>query len=186
MRSALLLLALSVASCAAPALRVYVLQTPAAPVVSSPVEDLPDDVIELRPVLLPDHLDTRDIVRRAAPDLLVSSRNGRWGDRLSVGIRQALATDLQALLPRSAIVTASPIQPGFRRISLTVSRFDLDATGTLVLEADWIIEATRPPAVLARRRVRLVSSGVGGSDAAQVAAMSGLVGQLAASLASGL
>jgi uncharacterized lipoprotein YmbA len=178
-----LMVALGLGGCAAPALHTYVLGASPTATARPLVEALPARVIELRPVLLPDHLDSRDILRRMGPAELVASRNGRWGDRLSVGIRQTLAADLQARLPEIAVVTTSPIQQDFRRVSLTVTAFDLEATGTLTLDASWTIEATRPVAVLARRRARFAATGVPTGDAAQVAAMSRLLEQLATAMA---
>lgn len=176
-------LVLTLGGCAAPALRSYVLATTPPATTAAPVEALPTQVIELRPVLLPDHLDTTAILRRVGPSELVASRNGRWGDRLSVAIRLALAADLQAALPRTVVVTRSPLGPAFRRVSLTVTAFDLDASGTLALDAEWAIERVPPPVLLSQRRVRLVATGVPGGDAAEVAAMSGLLQQLAAAIA---
>ena len=176
----LALLALS--GCAAPALHTYLLATPPTTSAAAGVETLPSSVIELRPVLLPGHLDSSEILRRAGPEL-VASRNGRWGERLSAGIRLALAADLGRLLPQDAIATASPVLQDFRRVSVTVTGFDLDARGTLTLDADWLIETTRPPAPLARRRAHFVALDVPAGDAAQVAAMSRLVGQLATAIA---
>ncbi len=177
---------LALDGCAAPALHSYVLATPPPATVSTPVETLPAQVVELRPVLLPDHLDTSQILRRVGPSELVASRNGRWGDRLSVGIRLALAADLQARLPQAAVVTRSPLDPAFRRVSLTITAFDLDASGTLTLDADWTVEQVAPPIVLSQRRVRLAAAGVPAGDAAEVAAMSGLLRQLAALVAQDL
>ncbi|WP_419728520.1 PqiC family protein [Lichenicola sp.] len=175
------LLAVGLASCAAPRLHVYVLSS--SGLAGSPLlEPLPSDVIEVRPVLLPDHLDGSGLLRRVAPDELVASPNGRWGDRLSVGIRQALAADLQALLPQADLVTTSPLQPDFRRLDLTVSRFEPAPDGTLTLDASWTIDATRGPAQAIRRRAHLVGP-VGAGDQAQVAAMSALLQQLAGLIA---
>lgn len=180
------LLAFLPGGCAAPALHSYLLGAAPPPSAGSSISALPADLIELRPVLLPDHLDTSAILRRSGTNELVASRNGRWADRLSVGIRQALATDLQTLLPQAAIVTSSPPQPGFQRISLTIAGFEPDGAGTLTLQASWIIETTRPAAVLERRRARLVVNGVANNDAAQVTAMAGLLEQLATAIAQGL
>lgn len=180
-------LGLGLAGCAAAPLRSYVLAVP-GPVQAAPVTVVPAQTIELRPVLLPDHLDTSAMLRRNGSEL-VASRNGRWADRLSVGIRLALAADLQALRPDVAVVTSAPVGApagDVRRVSLDVDSVDLDAGGTLSLDARWTVETTRPPAVLARRQVRLLATGVGGGDAAQVAAMQGLLAQLAGSIARGL
>ena len=174
-------LVLALGGCAAPALRSYVLATP--PATAAPVEALPAQVIEVRPVLLPDHLDSTGILRRVGPSELVASRNGRWSDRLSVAIRLALAADLQAALPRTVVVTHAPLGPAFRRVDLTVTAFDLDASGTLALDAQWAIERVPPRFVPVQRRVRLVATGVPAGDAPQVAAMSTLLQRLAAGIA---
>ncbi len=177
-RLVLALLALLPAGCAAPALRTYVLGRP--PVDDAPfaAQALPAAVIEVRPVLVPDYLDSRDIQQRQGA-LLVASPNGRWAERLSVGIRQAFAADLQALLPQAAVVTASPLQPDYRRVELSIGRFELDAAGTLTLDADWTVETTRPAMVLAHKRARLVTTGVASGDPAEVAAMGALLVRLA-------
>ena len=181
----LLPLALGLGGCAAPRLHIYVLDNAGSAPGSTHVEALPSDVIEVRPVLLPDHLDSRDLLRRTGPDELVASPNGRWGDRLSVGIRQALAADLQALLPQAALVTASPLQPDFRRLDLTVTRFEPAADGTLTLDASWTIDAARGSGSPIRRRAHLAGS-VARGDQAQVAAMSMLLQQLAQMMAADL
>ncbi len=178
-------LAVTLGGCAAPALHSYVLATTPSPAAAT-VETLPARVIELRPVLLPDPLDTSLILRRVGPSELVASRNGRWADRLSVGIRLALAADLQAALPQAAVVTQPPLRSDFRRVSLTVTAFDLDASGILSLDADWTVERVPPSVVSSQRRAHLVATGVPAGDAAEVAAMSELLRRLCAAIAQDL
>jgi hypothetical protein len=177
-----LLALLLVGGCAAPALRTYVLGAPNALAGAYPAQPVSDTVIELRPVLLPEHLDSHEILRRDGP-VLVASRNGRWAERLSVGMRQALVADLQARLPQDAIVAASPLTSAFRRVDLTVDGFDLDAGGTLTLAASWVVESVPSGGLLARRRIRMAATGIATGDPAQVAAMGGLLDQLAAAIA---
>ena len=179
-------LAAVLGGCAAPALHSYVLATTPTPAAALAVETLPAQVIELRPVLLPEPLDTSLILRRTGPSELAASRNGRWADRLSVGVRLALAADLRAALPQAAVVTQPPLRPDFRRVSLTVTAFDLDASGTLTLDADWTVERVPPPVVLSQRRAHLVATGVPAGDAAEVAAMSALLRRLCAAIAQDL
>lgn len=176
-------LVLALGGCAAPALHSYLLATTPTLTAAAAVEALPTQVIELRPVLLPDHLDTNEILRRVGPSELVGSRNGRWGDRLSVAIRLALAADLQAALPRMAVVIYPPPGMDVQVVDLTVTAFDLDASGTLVLEADWSIKQVRQSVLPVRRRIRLAETGVSTGDEAQVAAMSRSLRQLATAMA---
>ena len=180
----LMIAAVALAGCAAPPLRSYLLTaTPGTNDASGIAMPLSSNLIEVRPVLLPDHLDTHDLQRRTDGDRLVRSRNGRWADRLSVAIRDTLASDLRVKLPDAAIVTTSPLQPGFRRISLTITSFDIDESGRLTLDASWTEETTRPPGVCAGRRIMLVETGIGPSDDDQARAMSRLLDRLADAIA---
>src|SRR3546814_6599396 len=44
-------------------------------------------VVEVKPVLVPDYLDVSDILIRGAEHVVVPSLTGRWGERLSVGVK---------------------------------------------------------------------------------------------------
>ena len=69
--------------------RLYVLGTP----LESTETEANGPVVWLRRVSLPDYLDSTDIVWRAGQHGLQTSPTGRWGERLSLGITQALATE---------------------------------------------------------------------------------------------
>jgi uncharacterized lipoprotein YmbA len=178
-RVAVLLPVVGMAACANAPLRTYVLTDPGsqrAPVTAGPV-------IEIVPIRMPDHLDTSDMLTRSGTNELVASTSGRWGDRLSIGTRIALAEDLQALLRDAAVVTDSPDSSAAVRLDMNIPNFDLTSDRILTLNARWTIRILQAPAHQRQDGIRLVTGGVSAGDDAQAAAMSVQVAQLAARIA---
>jgi len=93
---------------------VYVLSAMANPVPGAGSE-AGRPVLDLKPVTLPDYLDTTDIFLRDGQNELKSSRTGRWGERLSVGIGRALSEDLTARMPGIEVVQGEPVEPAAGR-----------------------------------------------------------------------
>jgi uncharacterized protein len=184
-RAGVLLAALLASGCAAPAVHSFLLSGASAGSTAAPVLAGPRPMLLLRPVRMPDHLDTRDMLVRDGLNRIRGSRTGRWADRLSVGLRQALAEDLQNRLPGQEVVTdAAPPGP-FLRLTLDVSRFDLFSDGTLVLQARWRLDRVdaRAARQLAGGEIALTRGNVPVADEAEAAAMSGMTDDLAARLA---
>jgi len=93
--------------------------------------------LNLRPVTLPDYLDTTDLVTRGGKYDITASRTGRWGERLSEGVTRSLAADLCHRL-QAHIVADGPMEAPLVRIEVTVSAFDVTTT-TSVLAASWTV-----------------------------------------------
>jgi uncharacterized protein len=179
LRAAMLLPVLGITACADAPLRTYVLSDPGpqrAPATSGPL-------IEIAPIRMPDYLDTGDMLTRSGTNELVASTSGRWGDRLSIGMRLALAEDLQALLPDAIVAPNNPDGPAAVRLDMNVPDFDLTSDRTLTLVAQWTIRILQTTADRRREAVQLVTRGVPAGDAAQAAAMSVQVVQLGARVA---
>jgi len=136
-RVAVALFALCLAGCGSmPVRRTYVLGGPPPVIGVRSERGVP--VIELRAVSVPDYLDTTDILRRAGPNEVGASETGRWGERLSLGLADALVS---ALLPRlpGRIVTSRPVDNPARSITVEVESFDIAADGRCLLAARWRI-----------------------------------------------
>jgi uncharacterized lipoprotein YmbA len=108
----------------------------------------PRERLVVRRVLVPDYLDTTDILLRDGPHEVQASTTARWAERLSAGLTSALTADLAALLPPDSIVleTSSRAQ---RQLLVNVEALDLWPDGRCVLAATWsIVEhaALRAPA----------------------------------------
>lgn len=139
-------------------------------------------VVQLRRVLVPDYLDTTDMIERVGQYQLKSSSTGRWGERLSLGITHALGSDLAIRLPMNTVTYDHPAEKSVRQILVSVDRFDVWRDGHCVLRANWSILETRSGAVLAEGRGNFVTMPVSGgspSDGAIVAGMADAVSELA-------
>ncbi|HYQ26170.1 MAG TPA: PqiC family protein [Polyangiaceae bacterium] len=93
--------------------------------------------IEMRRAGLPGYLDRPHIVRRASAERLELAADERWGSPLDVMVSSTLADDLGARLPgcvvfseEGAITTTADV-----RVEVEITRFELDATGTVQLQA---------------------------------------------------
>jgi uncharacterized lipoprotein YmbA len=99
--------------------------------------------LKLLPVILPDYLDTTDLITRTGQYGIEASRTARWGERLSKGVTRSLAADLCHRLPAYVATDVPAVQ-----IEVTVSAFDVTAA-TSVLAASWTVvwqTDARPPA----------------------------------------
>jgi uncharacterized protein len=145
-------------------------------------------VIHLQRVLIPDYLDTNDILLRVGAHEIHESATGRFGERLSLGVTHALRSDLASRLPQDTIVLAQPTDSPARQILVNVDAFDVWPTGRCVLVADWtILDTDRRKLLYADRGTFTTApAGVDPGDGAIVTAMAGAVRQLADRIASHL
>jgi uncharacterized protein len=143
--------------------------------------------LQLERVLVPDYLDTTDLLLRVGTHEIRESSTSRFGERLSLGITYALRSDLAAQLPTNTITLAQPAEKSARQILVNVEAFDVWPSGRCVLVANWTILDRGGRAPLTTGRGTFVTASRGGdiaSDAAIVLAMAGTVGQLAERIAS--
>ncbi|CAA7617957.1 conserved hypothetical protein [Candidatus Terasakiella magnetica] len=138
--------------------------------------------IELRPVSIPDYLDTTDMFRRVGGNEVVPSPTGRWGERLSLGLTDALASALTRRLPDRVIATSPSARSG-RRVFVHLDAIDMDTTGLCRVVASWrvtgAVEVRAGRAILAETASAL-------DDAAMAAVLTRVVGQLADQIAATL
>jgi len=150
-------LALLLAACASPALKLYAL--PAAPQDPGPPPQRPTGpVVVVDRVSLPAYLDTQDLVVRRG-DVLERSPTGRWASRLSVGATDFLTDQLAMRRPDALVTNAMPAGEPDYEIRIHVSKFDVTSSGAAAVVADWQIipRATRGPVV--RDQIRFTLQG---------------------------
>jgi uncharacterized lipoprotein YmbA len=154
-------------------------RTPAGAVAERPV-------MQLQRVLVPDYLDTTDIVLRTGTHEIRESTTGRFAERLSLGIARALRADLASQLPQYTIALAQSGIRTNRLLLVNVDTFDVWPTGRCVLIADWTLTDADRRVSLAADRGTFTSgaAGVNPGDGAVVSAMADAVRQLAESIAS--
>jgi hypothetical protein len=117
---------------------------------------------------------------------VVASRTGRWGERLSVGVTQAVALTLAAQLPNVVVTTNPPEDAPWRQVLIDVDAFEVQPDGTCVMAAEWTVRAGRGGSLVDRQRFSLVMPLAATGDPAVVAAMSHEAESLAGSIATSL
>ena len=115
----------------------YVIGTAPTPArVTIPLTGRP--IIEVKPVQLPDYLDTRELLVRRG-NQVVASKSGRWGERLSVGITRALAASLAARLRGLTVTTTPPVEQSARQVLVDFTSFEARDNQEVVLVARWSV-----------------------------------------------
>lgn len=141
--------------------------------------------VQVAAVNIPAALDRQEMVREATSGSLQISDINRWGAPLADMTQNVLTRDLTERLPQGAVLpprTNAP--PGTFEITVDLLQFGRDATGKAVLDGGWALYPLGSDTPVMSRQVKL-SEEVGSADyAAQVQAMSRLLGRLADDIAS--
>jgi uncharacterized lipoprotein YmbA len=168
--------------------RVYVLST-ALTAGQSTISDVELPALQVETVSLPSFLDNTSILVRQGTYALESSRTGRWGERLSLGITHTLAADLAPLLPGFRLSSQRSQAAASRRLEVEVDSFDVFADGHCVLTASWsIVEKSGVVSPVSGHGVfeTPTSAATHADDPQIVRAMAAATGQLANAIARSL
>jgi paraquat-inducible protein B len=169
-------LAMVLTACASPDPDYYTLEPVPGAVVQAPPQ-----VIELRRPGLAGYLDRSDIVLKDAGYRLSVNSQQRWAEPIGDMIGRVLTQDLSQRLPASTVFNASgaiTADPTLR-IEIDIQRFDQGEDGRITMVAEAALEAGRSHTPLQARQVMVEANPAGPGAANLVAAMSGLLGQLA-------
>jgi uncharacterized lipoprotein YmbA len=139
-------------------------------------------VIELKTVSVPDYLDSTDILRRTGPNQVTASPTGRWGERLSLGLTDALASALSRRLPNLVVTTMPSTEPA-RRVFVDIERIDVDGAGQCLMTARWRISGKDGHGTVASEHGTFDQAAASIDDPALASAMTRLVDQLAEQVA---
>ena len=179
---------LLLAGCAssAPPLSFYTLGTPNGPAAASlPSLSAHTPTVQIARVVLPDYMDTQDMVLRDQ-EKIVRSDKGRWATRLSVGVTD-LITNQIALSHPDELITDQPVpEAATWRVQINISRFDIDTHGQAVLDANWSVLPADMKQPIVKQRAHIVTSGSVNSDANVASLMRKLVVILAGQINSSL
>jgi len=156
------LIALSLAGCAAPPLRLYTL---AAPPASADARPLPRGaaLIEVDRLVLPDVLDSDDIVLTDG-DVVKRSRTGRWASRLSLLATDLVTSRLAMRAPDALVTDQWPARKPDYRVMIHVARLDVTSKGRASLDAEWEIISRAPERHTHRGRIQVDLSSPDASD----------------------
>ena len=182
------LLLLTLTACASsPPTRFFALDpaSAAGPAAASGGEDQnAAQPVKIDAVHIPPALDRNSMVRGESDNQLEISSRDRWAGDLGEMIRRVLTQDLAGRLPGGMVIAPdSPAPPSARGLVVDVLTFQPQATGEVVLDADWTLVAGTQSSPVLRRSVHLTVAGASSAQG-EAAAMSTLLGQLADSMAS--
>ncbi|MGH7042298.1 MAG: PqiC family protein [Acetobacteraceae bacterium] len=150
-----------------------------------------DAPIAVARVQMPAKLDRLYLTRATGADVVAVAPHTRWVAPLDGLTQHALARDLASRLPRAMVVMPGDVMPpgGVRLVRVNVLRFMPVLGGAggsrMVLDADWAVMARHGGGARESGRLRLTIP-AGRSDAAQAAAMSAALGELADRIAARL
>ncbi|WP_046899476.1 membrane integrity-associated transporter subunit PqiC [Gluconobacter oxydans] len=178
--ASLTLAGLLLSGCTSPPVRFYTLGAPAIG------NDLPPStasatVLAVDPVIVPDYLDSQDILVRNG-DLLDRSANGRWASRLSRGITDLVTAQLSRSWPAVFVTTHPTAGSPQTRLAITINRLDVTKAGQGTLEADWSFIPADEHYPVVHQRASFSTQGSTATDDGITAVTRALVDQLAAKI----
>ncbi len=177
----LLPLALALAQCASADPAIYTLRAvPGAALGGGPM------AIKVARPGLAGYLDRPEIVRDGTANRLSLNSGERWGEPLGDMVARVLALNLAQRLPGSSVFTEAgtiSVDPS-ATAEFDIQRFDLDASGAVVLLVQVAVEQGRSHDPSATRSLRLTVQPASTGTPDVVAAMSASLGQLADQVAS--
>ena len=138
--------------------------------------------LELKTVMVPDYLDTTDILRRSGSNEVITSTTGRWGERVSIGITHALATDLAKRMPNIVIESQGAYESA-HRLLVDVQRFEIGEDSRCTLTARWRITTADNKVASNSEQGSFIVAATSTTDAAASVAMTSAIDQLAARIA---
>ncbi|MEX3687431.1 membrane integrity-associated transporter subunit PqiC [Paraburkholderia sp. BR14312] len=143
--------------------------------------------VQLGAVHIPAVLDRPEVVTHVAPNRLAVDDNDRWGAPLGQMMRSTLAQDLLPRLPPGAFVFPdAPAPVGTRTLVVTVLDCNASAGGTLTLQVAWTLLAGQPARTTMSQEAALSAPVEGHDAAAQAAALSRVLGELAVRIAASI
>lgn len=164
------------------ATRTFILSATPGAATPSPSTEVPL-VVSVGPVRLPDYLLRPEIVRRAGENQLDPSAVDRWAEPIDRAFLRILCLDLAARMPRSRVVAFPPLASGDAvQVELDVAGFEGTPAGEVRLDARWSLRDVRTGNHIVRGS-DLARAASNGETPAVVAAMSGLIGELADEIA---
>jgi uncharacterized lipoprotein YmbA len=168
------------AACSSPDPTYYTMQV----VNGTPVTTF-QGTVEVRRPGLAGYLDRSDIVLKSESYKLSLNTQKQWAEPLGDMIGRVLTQDLSQRLPGKSVFTQSGAitADADMRVEVDIQSFDADGSGDVVLTAQVAVERGITHHPLTTRHIALHAPLSGPGEAAQVAAMSSLIGTLSDQIA---
>ena len=165
----------------------YYLLTPAEGQ-SAGVLNTASPVVGIGPLAFPAYLDRPEIVLRSGDNELRYAGSDRWAEPLKTAFNRTLAENLSIMLPTDR----TAIHPWPRSVVLDyqviidVTRFDADASGTVILTAGWELMRSSDSTVIERSKATYTEAAGNTGYPAIVAAQSRVVERLSRDIAAAI
>jgi uncharacterized protein len=147
----------------------------------------PPATVSVAQVAAAKYLDRPEMVRYSGAYELNASEYERWGEGMSEMVTRVLVENLTQRLPGSQVYAASgplTLPSAEFAVELYVDKFDADASGTVVLVAQWVVHDGKSRSQFRAQEIRVVPPS--SDTAGQVAAMSDALGQLSSQIAAAI
>jgi len=179
-RPVLLAAAASLAACSTPPPRVYTLRSVPGPVLSG----TPPGLL-MRTVQLPKYLDRPQIVRSDGQVGLTLYELDRWGEPLADLTTRVLGSNLASRMPGTAVLSETSVAAPSAAflLEVTLTRFDAEPDGTVLLYGQFAILPPGSGAVPLLRQVRIPEPAPANDPAALATSMGTALGRLADAIA---
>jgi uncharacterized lipoprotein YmbA len=165
--------------------RYYVLTSAPDP---PPTDGVAGFIIGLGPVALPSYLARPEIATRVGSNQITYSPIARWAEPLDSTAAHVLADDIETELGDGRVIPFPSF--GAARLDYAVEvqfrRFECDGDGAATLDALWAIRDGQSRTLLATRATTLSEPLNASGPAAEVAALSRTLGDLAREIADGI
>jgi uncharacterized lipoprotein YmbA len=146
---------------------------------------LGDTVLGMGPILLPGYLSRPQLVRRSGETQLVFSDTEAWAEPLDRNVARVLSENLGKQLGTVEILQYpwfSNVEVDYQ-VPIEILRFEVQADGSVLLDARWAIRHPRSKLLLFSRQSRIRELPADSSTEAQVKAMSSALGRLSVDVA---
>jgi uncharacterized lipoprotein YmbA len=142
--------------------------------------------VQVAAVHIPPSLDRKQMVRMTEGQSVSISETDRWSAPFGDMVRNVLSEDLEARLPKGAVILPdAPAPTQTAAIVVTLSSFAPDERGQVSLQGSWALIDPHSETPAITRQIDLQEQG-GPSAGAAAGAMSDVLGQLANDIASTL
>lgn len=154
----------------------------------SPAASEPRAILAVGPIVLPDYLQRRQLVRRGRGAEMQLDEQNHWAEPLDEAVPRIVAANVDGLAAEVvAVAGARGVVRADYRLFATVHRFDTDSAGSTVLVVQWGVTGAERATVVAPRTTRYrAAASPADQPGAVAAAMSDVLAQFSRDVAEAL
>ena len=143
-----------ISTATSPTPRFYVLAAGQENQESKKIDIVPDLLIGVGPVKIPEYQDRPQMVTQGKEKMLEFSEFDRWGESLDLGVMRLIGEDLTSMIPGGKFILYpwNPAIPVKYQVAVEIVQLDSDLHKDLFLVAQWlVIDAQNTKPVIIKR-----------------------------------